>query len=398
MIRRDTQLRAMRARVALIPVIAAAATIAMVVAQPARAQAARPFEAPSLHLVHERLSDEVVAADQAAMDAVQQRLFAARARNKALPQYPFEKAQRWLSLAREAYEQNAKGTLANDALAEAQKLVQALESDQTPALEAGTNPPAYAPKVRPDLWKLAEFLRASSDLERVAGETAALEMSLIRAALESAGLLGCPTEKPQRVAEAMAMRAVGIINRPPPGVVAVSPARVDTLYIAKPVPMPTPTEPKATTPKVLTGVPPNVHFGLNLDTLSAASKRVLSLAADSLLRYAGVNITLSGNTDSRGNMAYNQALSKRRAETVKAFLVDKGIEAERIQLQALGKANLKTSEKDVVDLARNRRVDITYVAIDGRVIETKEGLDDLQVEGVRVTKTPVRAPRKKATR
>ena len=356
------------------------------------ARAQGPDDLPTLHPVEERVADTVIAIDNATMDAWQARLFAARRAQPALPQYPFEKAQRWLTLARESYDFNSKGTVASDALGESVKLTQALERGQTPALAAGTATFVYAPRVRADLWRLADQLRGAPDVERVASELAALEGHLVRAALEAAGILGCPTEKPQRVAEAMAMKAVGIINRAPPSVVLINPPRVDTLYIARPVNAPPTPAVKVTTPKVLTGVPPNVHFGLNLDSLSAASKRVLATASDSLLRYAGVSITLSGNTDSRGNVAYNQALSQRRANAVKSFLVGKGIEATRIQIQALGKANLKTGEKDVVDLARNRRVDITYVAIDGRVIETKEGLDDLQVEGAR----PKRAKKKGA--
>ncbi len=347
-------------------------------------------ERTTLHPVSERLSDEVIAGDQAALDLWQGRLLAARRRLPTLSQYPFEKAQRWVSLARETYEGNAKGSVASDALGEAVKLTRALETGEVPALAQGTASPTYAPRVRADLWKLADDLRGSKDLERVSAELAALELHLVRAALEAAGYLSCPNEKPQRLAEVAAMGAVGIISRPPPGVVQLTPPRVDTLYIARnPAPSTVP-DVKVTSPKLLTGVPPNVHFGLNLDTLSAGSKRVLQAAADSMLRYAGVSVTLSGNTDSRGNAAYNQALSQRRAEAVKAFLVGKGIEAERIQLQALGKANLKTAEGNVTDLARNRRVDITYVAIDGRVIETKEGLDDLQLEGPRVQRTSPR--------
>lgn len=362
---------------------------------------AQGAERTTLRPVSERLSDEVIAGDQAAMDLWQGRLLAARRRLPTLSQYPFEKAQRWISLARETYEGNATGTVASDALGEAVKLTRTLETGEAPALGQGTASPPYAPRVRADLWKLADDLRASKDLERVSTELAALELHLVRSALEAAGYLSCPTEKPQRQAEVAAMGAVGIISRPPPGVVQVKPPRVDTLYIARdPAPSTIP-EVKVSSPKLLLGVPPNVHFGLNLDTLSAASKRVLAAAADSMLRYAGVNVTLSGNTDSRGNAAYNQALSRRRAEAVKAFLMGKGIEAERIQMQALGKANLKTAEENVTDLARNRRVDIAYAAIDGRVIETKEGLDDLQVEGARAQRTPARPggrPRTPATR
>lgn len=386
MIRIDTALRLTGALLLLLPPLAAA-----------RAQGAGPLDTPMLRPVEERVADTVIAADQATMDAWQQRIFSVRRAQFSLPQYPFEKAQRWLTLARELYDFNARGTAANDALGEAVKLTQALEAGQTPPLTAGTLTPLYAPRVRADLWKLADQLRASPDLDRIAPELATMELSLVRAALEAAGILGCPTEKPQRVAEVSAMRAVGIISRPPPRVIAVEPARVDTLYIARQPAAAPPPDLRVTSPKLLTGVPPSVHFGLNIDSLSAGSRRVLSAAADSLLRYAGVNITLSGNTDSRGNAAYNQALSRRRAMAVKAFLVGKGIEEARIQLQALGKANLKTTEGNVVDLARNRRVDITYVAIDGRVIETKEGLDDLQVEGARVPRAPRGPSRPKAT-
>ena len=340
-----------------------------------------------------RTSDEAIARDAATMNALQQQLYAARRDKPALPQYPFEKAQRWLSLAREAYEGNSPGSLPNDAFAEAQQLVAELEAGRVPPLEQGTRAPSYAALVRPDLQKLADYLRGSPDLEKVAAEAAALESSLIRSALSQARVLLCTGENPERVAEREGMRAVSIINRLPP-VVALS-ARTDTVFVERAV-APRPSEPAAVAnvPKVLTGVPSNVHFGFNLDVLSAASRRVLDVATDSLLRYAGVNITLSGNTDSRGNFAYNQALSRRRADRVKAYMVDRGIEAVRITIQALGMSNLVVKEVGVVDLARNRRVDIAYVSLEGRVIETKDGLGDLQVEGPPKRRAPrVKTPR-----
>ena len=352
---------------------------------PAVAQAQGPARAISP--LAARTSDAAIARDSAIMNGLQQQLYAARRDKPALPQYPFEKAQRWLSLAREAYEGNSPGSIANDAFVESQRLVAELEAGRVPPLLQGTKPPAYAAPVRPDLQKLADYLRASPDLDKVAAEAAALEMSLIRSALAQAKLLLCTGENPERAAEREGMRAVSIINRLPP-VVAVTP-RTDTVFVERAVaPRPSAPAAVANVPTLLTGVPPNVHFGLNLDALSAASRAVLGVAADSLLRYAGVNITLSGNTDSRGNVAYNQALSRRRAAAVQAYLVGRGIEPARITIQALGQSNLRVKETGTVDLARNRRVDITYVSPEGRVIETKEGLDDLQVEGVGATRAP----------
>ena len=107
-----------------------------------------------------------------------------------------------------------------------------------------------------------------------------------------------------------------------------------------------------------------------------------------------MGVSLSGNTDSRGSAATNEALSRRRATRVRDYLVGKGVEATRITVQALGLTNLKTPETGVVDLARNRRVDITYISGDGHVIETREGLDDLQVEAA-ARPRPVAKPKKK---
>jgi outer membrane protein OmpA-like peptidoglycan-associated protein len=372
--------------------LVAVTALALAWAPAARAQV-NLLDLPRLHPVEERLSDEAVAEDNAQFAQWGTRLAAARGKFGSLPAYPFLKASRWLALAREAYDFNVTGTVASDALGEAVKLVRTLEAGQVPPAAMGSTLPVYAPRVRPDLWRVADQARSDANVEAAAAELAALEVSLVRAALEAAKLLPCPVDKPVPVAEAMVKRVQELLARP--RVVAVNPPRVDTLVMEAPKPAPAPPPVMVTkTPEVLRGVPPNVHFGLNLDQLSGQSRRVLDAAADSLRKYGSVKITLSGNTDSRGNVAYNQALSARRAKAVHDYLVGKGVPTDRIAIQALGKSNLKTGEKDVVDLARNRRVDITYVTADGKVIETREGLDDLQVESQQKPKG-ARAPKGK---
>jgi outer membrane protein OmpA-like peptidoglycan-associated protein/plastocyanin len=60
-------------------------------------------------------------------------------------------------------------------------------------------------------------------------------------------------------------------------------------------------------------------------------------------------LILEAHADERGTVAYNRALSERRAENVKSFLVEHGIPAERIEIRAFGKTKNLTS-KQVEDL------------------------------------------------
>jgi OOP family OmpA-OmpF porin len=68
-----------------------------------------------------------------------------------------------------------------------------------------------------------------------------------------------------------------------------------------------------------------------------------------------------GHTDSVGKDAYNQKLSIRRAEAVKAYLQAKGIEANRIYTEGKGETQPVESNKTSAGRAKNRRVEIEVV-------------------------------------
>jgi OOP family OmpA-OmpF porin len=68
-----------------------------------------------------------------------------------------------------------------------------------------------------------------------------------------------------------------------------------------------------------------------------------------------------GHTDSIGSVAYNQKLSVRRAEAVKAYLVSKGIEKNRVYTEGKGKSQPIASNKTAAGRAKNRRVEIEVV-------------------------------------
>ena len=68
-----------------------------------------------------------------------------------------------------------------------------------------------------------------------------------------------------------------------------------------------------------------------------------------------------GHTDSVGSDAYNQKLSIRRAEAVKAYLVSKGIDKSRVYTEGKGEKQPVADNKTKEGRAKNRRVEIEVV-------------------------------------
>jgi len=78
----------------------------------------------------------------------------------------------------------------------------------------------------------------------------------------------------------------------------------------------------------------------------------------------GVNLEVIiavGHTDSIGSDAYNQRLSVRRAEAVKAYLVSKGIERNRVYTEGKGEKQPVADNRTKEGRAKNRRVEIEVV-------------------------------------
>jgi OOP family OmpA-OmpF porin len=105
----------------------------------------------------------------------------------------------------------------------------------------------------------------------------------------------------------------------------------------------------------------DAFFASNSAVLKAAGKAKLD---DLVGKVKAINlevIVAVGHTDSKGNDASNQKLSVRRAEAVKAYLVSKGIEKNRVYTEGKGSKQPVADNKTAEGRAKNNRVEIEVV-------------------------------------
>ncbi len=80
-----------------------------------------------------------------------------------------------------------------------------------------------------------------------------------------------------------------------------------------------------------------VYFDFDSFDIRADAQPILEAQAGWLQRYSGVQIRIEGNADERGTREYNLALGARRANSVRDFLVSRGVSAARISTASYGK-------------------------------------------------------------
>ena len=101
----------------------------------------------------------------------------------------------------------------------------------------------------------------------------------------------------------------------------------------------------------------NVYFNTNSANLTPDSMVVLDNVADSLNAQNDIKyLVVVGHTDSTGAECYNQVLSESRANTVRAYLVGKGVNGDTISAEGRGESEPTASNATSAGRAKNRRV------------------------------------------
>jgi outer membrane protein OmpA-like peptidoglycan-associated protein len=100
-----------------------------------------------------------------------------------------------------------------------------------------------------------------------------------------------------------------------------------------------------------------INFEFNKATLTMDSETTLRLAFNALIASPDVNVLIVGHTDNVGNATYNKGLSLRRAQTVKTWLVEKGIAVKRLTVAGKGFDEPLNDNSTDQGRANNRRIE-----------------------------------------
>lgn len=122
-------------------------------------------------------------------------------------------------------------------------------------------------------------------------------------------------------------------------------------------PPPAPVIPEAMKPLVLEGV----TFAINSSVLTPESSVVLDRVASSLKEHPEVRLEVGGHTDSNGDAARNLGLSTARAESVRTYLIGKGVPAGQLASKGYGSQRPVADNSTEAGRALNRRVELSRI-------------------------------------
>lgn len=324
------------------------------------AQAATPtLSTAPLAMPQLRISDQAVSADQQAYRLLQERIKKLNDGGVRVGDYYLSKAQCWLDVSFHEYTRNDRSAFPLQALQESAKIVAALEDGSTPNPGDATPLVNDATRLRDDLWASFGKLRASPGFACAAQKVACGEVELVHAGNEYKQLgwrHANPYVQLAEDAQAAAQSAAAACPADQP----------------KPDPQPEILPPRIEHERLTLDMDALFRFDKAgpADVLPQGVDKIRELAARLKQGYVQIDtLSVTGHTDRLGSDSYNQALSEKRALTVKQLLREQGI-ANVISAYGKGKAEpVVACDKAapraalIACLQPNRRVEIELTGI-----------------------------------
>lgn len=114
-----------------------------------------------------------------------------------------------------------------------------------------------------------------------------------------------------------------------------------------------------------------IRFNTNTSLLTPKAKENLDKLIPVFMEYGDTNIDIFGYTDSTGKPEYNLALSKKRADSVKEYLILQGVKVSRIKTSGLGIVDPIATNDTPEGRSQNRRVEFAITANEKMVQDAK---------------------------
>lgn len=109
-------------------------------------------------------------------------------------------------------------------------------------------------------------------------------------------------------------------------------------------------------------MPGNITFAFDSASLNPSFRPTLDKLAATMNEYNQNTVTIAGHTDSVGNPSYNMNLSRDRANSVRNYLVNRGVASNRINVVAYGQTRPIADNNSDYGRQQNRRVELTVNA------------------------------------
>jgi OmpA-OmpF porin, OOP family len=325
-----------------------------------------------------RITDEAIRADHRGFTALEDRLKKLNADgSRKIDDYHYAKAQCWLDFAFDEYHDNDRTGVVEGSLDQAKKLISGMEAKAT----LGNDTPIISgsKKLREDLWAKAEAYKSQPGFQCAAATVACMEVQLVHAGHEDMELGWRHAELDVSIAEKLDAKAKRLIDE----CAQARPAPVAVTPVAPPPPAPPPVIVQAPAPAPIIQTVTIERYNLMADALfnydrydlanlRPEGKARLDNLAARLKTMSGVEaIKLTGHADRLGSDNYNQRLSERRAETVKNYLVSKGVDSNLMQTSFRGESEPLTSQcsgntrtKPLIEcLQADRRVEVEVMGV-----------------------------------
>jgi OOP family OmpA-OmpF porin len=297
-----------------------------------------------------RITDEAIHADLESYEATQGRIQALNDGGRPIRDYHLSKAQCWLDVSFHEYTRNDRSDFPQEALTESEKLIVDMENGVSP-IPTDTALVNNAKYLRADLWQRLKVIHGTPGFACAAQKVACGEVELVHAGNEF-------NQQQWRHSKPYIQIAEDLVNE------AETAARLCGVDPAGPAVVPVAAGPLIA--NVLFEFDRDGYKDIRTYSLESVDRALASISSEKR-ELAGV--TLVGHADRMQGHGfdYNQALSERRAKTVRELLIGRGVAGDKIRYEYRGDTQqvqqcdgVKPRAALLECLLPNRRVEVRF--------------------------------------